>query len=114
MTRVHFSSEDPIALAQDLRRAFGTMGLRTSSAIAEYAGINQSQVYRNLFGQPRRVTRTLRVLHEYAYAIKPRAKPDPASSPELMKALSEIWDGSQHHAELIAAMLRTIHRAKLR
>ena len=93
---------------------FETMGLKTSAAIASRVGINQSQVYRNLFGEPRRVTRTLKLLQEFAYAKKPRSRPDPASSPELMKALADIWDGSNHHAELIAVMLRSIHRAKLK
>ena len=90
------------------------MELETSSAIASHVGINQSQVFRNLFGQPKRVTRTLKLLCDYAYAKTPSVRIDPTTSPKLMRALAELWDGSDQHAELIVVMLRSIHRVKLK
>lgn len=53
-------------------------------------------------------------LRDFAYAKASAPPRDPASCPLLMQVLAEMWDGTERHAELIAAMLRSIHLAKLK
>jgi hypothetical protein len=89
------------------------MGATNASAIARLVGINQSQVYRNLFGSPKRRTRTLDQLCKYAEAARPAAMPDPAGSRILMDAVALVWDGSDQQARRIADVLIAMKQAKL-
>ncbi len=100
-------------MAQDLRRRYAMMGLLTSTEIADRTGINQSQVYRNLFGKPRRVSKTLKKLCSYANMLQQDGAPDPRTSEVLMQALGSVWDGTAAHAQRIADMLLSIRQAKL-
>lgn len=104
---------DPKTMSQDLRRRYAMMGLTSSTAIAARTGINQSQVHRNLFGRPRRVSKTLKKLCVYVELIEQDSTPDPRASDVLMQALGGAWDGTAAHAQRIADMLLSIRLAKL-
>jgi hypothetical protein len=104
------ASDDLYALTQDLRRTFERIGAPTSSAIARLTGINQSQVYRNLFRIPKRRTKTLDALCKYAKKVDPRPALDPASSSILMHAMAVVWDGTDEQARRIAEVLLAMHR----
>ena len=100
-------------IVAEIRGYFASEGLRTSAAISRVTGINQSQVYRNLFDSPKRFTKTHLRLCEYAKIdIKDEAN-DPRSSDILMGALASIWDGSEGHARKLADLLFAHSRASM-
>lgn len=101
-------------LVPELLQFFSAKGFNTSVSIAKEVGINQSQVYRNLFGAPKRLTKTHLKLCEYAkIGIETKAA-DPSTSSILMKALASIWDGSDDHANRLAELLFAHNRASVR
>lgn len=73
----------------------------------------QSQIYRNLFGRPKRVSATLRDLCRYASISLECEQPDPRSSAILMDALGAVWDGSELHARRLAELLIAHRKACL-
>jgi hypothetical protein len=100
-------------LAAEVRQHFAGRGITSSTAIAKVTGVPQSQVYRNLFGRPKRISKTLRELCCYANISLKTALPAPASSPILMDALAKVWDGSDDHARRLAALLFAHQRASV-
>lgn len=100
-------------IQQELRLFFERKGCVSSSSIAKLAGINQSQVFRNLFQEPTRVTSTLRRLCSYAEISEFREPVDPRASSILMEALGAIWDGSDQHARRLAELLFAHQKACL-
>lgn len=105
--------KSPIQLKNELRQFFGRSGLTTSLSIGKSTGINQSQIYRNLFGQPKRVTETLRELCNYANISVYIEHADPRDSSILMEALGLVWDGSEIHARRLAELLFAHRKACL-
>ena len=104
----------PSQLRHELRQFFERNGLSSSLRIAKTTGINQSQVYRNLFGHPKRVTKeTLRELCNYANISIYTERADPRDSSILMEALGLIWDGSEIHARRLAELLFAHRKACL-
>lgn len=107
------SMKDPAKLAIELKQFFQETGETTSTGIARLTGINQSQIHRNLYGNPKRVSKTLLAICEYA-KISPRNETNaPQTSTILMEALSAVWDGSEEHAKRLAALLFAHHRAHM-
>lgn len=100
-------------IVAELRGYFAGEGLRTSAAISKATGINQSQVYRNLFDSPKRFTKTHLRLCEYAKIDAQDEPADPRSSDILMGALASIWDGSEGHARKLADLLFAHSRASM-
>lgn len=92
-------------LAAELRGRFERDGLKTSTAISKASGLGQSQVYRNLFGSPKKVGRTLRSLCKYAEIDAYEGNSDPRESQVLMDALARVWDGTDAHAGRLARLL---------
>ena len=113
MHKASSTSDDLVTLAQSVRQAFAMMGATRSMDIARMTGINQSQVHRNLFGSPKRRTRTLDKLCKYAEAANASPMPDPTSSRILMHAVALVWDGSDDQARGIADVLMAMKQAKL-
>lgn len=105
--------KSPHTISAELREFFAQHGAVTSVKIAEMSKIGQPQVYRNLFGKPKRITKTLKYLCDYAnISIYSEAEPpDPSTSTILMKTLSEIWDGSESQARRISRLLFALQRA---
>lgn len=102
-------------LIYEIKSHFEAIDARTSSKIAEISGICQSQIYRNLFRQPKRITKTLFRLCDYAnipieYEIE---NPDPSTNTKLMKALSSVWDGTEEHARKISKLLFALKSANV-
>lgn len=92
-------------LVAELLQFFTENGVTTSASIAKATGINQSQIYRNLFSTPKRITKTHLHLCKFA-SIDPREETvDPRSSEILMEALASVWDGSEDHARRLAHLL---------
>lgn len=77
----------------------------TQVTLASLLGIDQGKICRVRNGQFRRLTPTVAELCRYA-DFDLTIRRNPASSEILMKALSEVWDGSDAHARLIARLLR--------
>lgn len=107
--------KSPVVIAEELRHFFAQKGAESSVKIAEMSDIGQTQVLRNLFREPKRVTKTLKALCKYAnipidFEVEP---PDPSSSAILMKALSEVWDGSESQARRISRFLFALKRANM-
>ncbi|WP_372242346.1 helix-turn-helix domain-containing protein [Pseudomonas sp. ANT_J12] len=103
----------PIQLQHELRQFFERGGNATSSNIARLTGIAQSQVYRNLYDRPKRVSRTLKDLCNYANISIFTEQLDPRTSPILMEALGTVWDGSEQHAKRLAELLFAHRKACL-
>lgn len=101
-------------LVDEILQAFAAKGLRSSAAIARATGINQSQVYRNLFDTPKRVTETHRRLCEYAKVDVEDEAIDPRANAILMDALASTWDGTDRHARRLAELLFAHSRAGMR
>lgn len=73
--------------------------------------MGQSQIFRNIFKRPKRVTKTLLRLCKYAKIDAYEDTVDPAQSPALMDALAEVWDGTDAHARKLAKLLFAHHQA---
>lgn len=97
--------KQPQALAEELRDKLALEGLAGSSAIARAANLGQPQVYRNLFGRPKKVSRTMCELCKYAHVDAYEGTADPSESKVLMEALATVWDGSDVHARRLAKLL---------
>ncbi|MDU8458157.1 MULTISPECIES: hypothetical protein [Pseudomonas syringae group] len=100
-------------LISELLQFFTANGIGTSSSIAKATGINQSQVYRNLFAAPKKVTKTHLRLCKFANIDAREDTLDPRSSEILMEALATIWDGSDDHARRLADLLFAHSRASV-
>lgn len=103
--------KDPLALAAEVKVRLAERELTTSSAIARAFDLGQSQVYRNLFGRPKTVSKTLAALCKHANVDAYEGTIDPSQSQILMQALGTIWDGSESHARKLANLLFAHQRA---
>jgi hypothetical protein len=86
----------------------------TQTAAANGAGISQSAVSRILRKCPARDGSAFSKLCNYALFEKSHKRvkrPDPSSSKELMAALSEVWNGTDAHADALAAIIRAAGQA---
>lgn len=101
-------------IIEELLQAFSAHELHSSSAIAKATGINQSQVHRNLFGEPKRITQTHRRLCIYANVSLEEEAADPRANAMLMDALASTWDGTDGHARRLAELLFAHSRASMR
>lgn len=97
----------------ELQQFFAANGLNTSAAISRETNLNQSQIYRNLFGTPKRLTKTHLTLCLYAKIDAKVEAADPRSNAILMGALTSIWDGSDDHARRLADLLIAHSRASV-
>jgi hypothetical protein len=102
------------ALAGEVRAHFERQGIQGSSAIARATSLGQPQVHRNVFGKPKRVTKTLKGLCDYADIDLTAGEADPRESATLIAALSQVWDGTEVHARRLARLLFAHHRARVR
>lgn len=100
-------------IVAELRKFFFENGYETSSSVALATGINQSQVYRNLYSTPKRITKTHTRLCKYAKIEMHDEAADPRSCKILMDALGVVWDGSDGHAQRLAALLFAHNRAAM-
>jgi hypothetical protein len=75
--------------------------------------VGQSQVHRNVFGQPKRLSRSLLQLCKYAEIDAYEGTRDPRESQALMDALAQVWDGSELHARRLAKLLFAHHQAHM-
>ena len=98
-------------IVAELLAFFASHGQRTSTAIANASGLGQPQIHRNLFGKPKRVTKTHRELCIYAKISLELELPDPRTSDVLMDSLANVWDGSEEHARRLAELLFAHRRA---
>lgn len=105
--------KSPRQIQENLRQFFERDGITSSSAIARLTGVGQSQVHRNLWGDPQRVTNTLKTLCEYANISVFIAQADPRDSSILMDALGAVWDGTDKHAKRLAKLLFAHQKASL-
>ncbi|WP_363799856.1 hypothetical protein ABU614_07025 [Lysobacter firmicutimachus] len=103
--------KDPLVLAAEVRVRLAERNLTTSSSIARAFDLGQSQVYRNLFGRPKTVSKTLTMLCKHANVDAYEGVVDPSQSQVLMQALATIWDGSESHARKLANLLFAHQRA---
>lgn len=108
MTRIR----DPSSIARELRDAFDQKGMNPTD-IGREVKLNQSQVYRALHDNPKTVSKTMKVLCDYANISYMEAAPDPSQSPTLMSAIAELWDGSEAHACRIADAIFALKRLRM-
>jgi transcriptional regulator with XRE-family HTH domain len=82
----------------------------TQAAIADAVGASQSQVSRVLSGMSRRRSRLFDSVCKYVFSAEDAAAfgRAPQDSDQLMRALGEVWDGSDAHAEALALVIRSL------
>ena len=97
----------PSELASELREMFASEhGVTTATAIAKLTGMTQSTIYRNLWDNPKRVTRTLTKLCEnYRITLERPARTDIGACPTLAEAIDQTWDGTRGHGEALAKLI---------
>lgn len=103
----------PLALAGEIRAKLANRQLTKSTEIARASGLGQSQVHRNLFGRPKKLSKTLRELCKYADVSAYEGVSDPRESQVLIDALASIWDGSEAHARRLARLLFAHQQARV-
>lgn len=101
------------ALAEEVRKHFEHQGVRGSAAIARATGLGQPQVHRNLYGQPKRVSKTLQALCKYASIETGANGADPRDCATLIAALGQVWDGTEGHARRLARLLFAHQQARV-
>lgn len=102
------TANTPKQLALALAPQFKSAGL-TQAEIANAIGASQSQVSRVLSGHIKRRTKLLEKLCIYAKKQMPHTDgPDVRTNSELMSALTEVWDGTEDHAQALAQVIRSL------
>ena len=89
--------------------SFSKIGVENTVNISKYCKINQSTVHRNLYGKPKRVTKTLKILCKYAKVELSVRRSDPRDNELLMKVLGDVWDGTDDHAKVLARLITVAH-----
>lgn len=81
----------------------------SQGAIAEAVGASQSQVSRVLSGTGKRRSKLFDQVCKYVISRTDPVTPIPvAKHPGLLAALSEVWDGTEEHAEALALVIRSL------
>ena len=81
----------------------------SQSTVSDAAQVDQATVSRVLSHCPKRAGKAFRRLCKYADTVDTKAiRPDPSGSHELMSALGNVWDGSDEHAEALAAIIQAV------
>lgn len=95
-----------------LREVLGARGTSQMS-IAKGSGVSQATISRVLERCPKRNSKAFTKLCKYALP-EPSSmdSADPATSPLLMDALRETWDGTPEHAKALADILRAVNAAR--
>lgn len=101
------------ALVEEVRAHFERQGIKGSAAIARATQLGQPQVHRNLYGQPKRVSKTLQALCKYANIEMKNDGADPRDCATLIAALNQVWDGTEGHARRLARLLFAHHHARV-
>ena len=101
---------DPSLRAEALLIAEKAKALGLSQEhIAHAVDASQSQVSRVLSGTGRRRSKLFDRVCKYVLSqARPAAKVPAAKHPALSAALSEVWDGSEEHAEALALVIRSL------
>ena len=103
----------PLAdVLKELRQYLEKCG-QSQSALAKFAGINQSTVHRALLSPKprRRLSAALKKLCIYAeISLTEVVDADPAQNEELMGAVRLAWDGTEVHATALARVIRELAR----
>lgn len=100
-------------LVTEIRQTLAPNGSPNTLRIARETGLTQSNVHRCLCGRPKRVSKTLLALCNYAKISPEIDKPAAASNATLMDAIEQVWDGSEQHARSLARLLIAASNAAL-
>lgn len=99
-----------VLIAQDMRRFMHEERV-SQVALAEGAGVSQSQVSRLLSGKVQRLSKSVVALCSYAgIRAYDSAVADPRRNDMLMEALRKVWDGTHEHARSIAHVIASLER----
>jgi transcriptional regulator with XRE-family HTH domain len=103
----------PREIGTDLQQWLNRQGLSEADLALKLSkeikglSISQSWVSRILNGRFRRLTPTIRRVAAYANIPVTRASPPDTKGAELIdKAVTEVWNGSLTHANVIARLIR--------
>ncbi|MFZ2987020.1 MAG: helix-turn-helix transcriptional regulator [Ideonella sp.] len=93
---------------EHLRKMVAQAGI-TQMQIAKATRASQSQVSRVLSGRTSMTSKLAKSISAYALACSsPIPRERIASSNILMDALADTWDGTPHHAQALAAVIRSL------
>lgn len=88
----------------------------TQSQYAKACGVSQSTISRLLRNGEQRQndTEMLKKICNYANCdLYKKQSIEPQSNEHLMKALSEVWDGTEQHAKVLAKMIRCFGSSRM-
>lgn len=72
-------------------------------------GISQSQVSRVLSGRGKRKSKAHNLICNYVNSLRTRITPDHViKNEELINAIAEVWDGTEHQSKAIASVIRSL------
>jgi transcriptional regulator with XRE-family HTH domain len=81
----------------------------SQEAIAQFVGASQAQISRTLAGNISRASKLFEEICLYAERLDGGVTPDLVRANEdLMRALTETWDGSASHAKALAIVIRSL------
>lgn len=97
-----------VAEAQLIAAKAKSLGL-SQIEISKGIGASQSQVSRVLAGMSKRRSRLFDKVCKYVNsAALPAGTSSKAGAAELERALAEVWDGTEAHAEALALVIRSL------
>lgn len=99
------------ALARQAAARAKQLGL-TQEAISIALGASQSQVSRVLSGHAKRHSKLLDAVCKYVFSHGLQGSSGTDGNRELMRAISEVWDGTSQHAHALATVIRSLPGAK--
>ncbi len=99
--------DTPLNIAYELTRKFKEYAVCQAEA-SKLTHVSQSQISRILAGQFKRRSKNVNKLCKFANIKFDRHKTDPVQNRILMDALTEVWDGTDHHAKAIAKVLKAL------
>lgn len=97
-------------ILKDLRIHVSRHGY-TQEFLADQVGFSQGTISRALANEPKRLSRCLKALCEYAkIPLNENLRGDVARTlpPNLMRAMQEVWNGELEQADALANMLRGV------
>ena len=81
----------------------------TQTTIAAALGISQSQVSRVLSGNARRPSKVFNAVCKYVHSsVASHPGESLKHHPELIEAVSDVWDGTPDHAQALALVIRSL------
>lgn len=96
----------------DRLRRLVQIGRLNQCQIADKTGVDQSQISRILAGHFQRVSKNVNALCKYEYILHDHLTESSDSGKYLLRAIHDVWDGTDKHALALANVIRSLRGLK--